>query len=82
MGAHKYNPTAIAAKNGELPPKPPKMSKRERERIMEAKCRELLYGPLIAEYLRYKSMIPGIDLSTPKGSKGRWPLQPAEEDTE
>lgn len=21
MGAHKYNPTAIAAKNGELPPK-------------------------------------------------------------
>ena len=32
MGQHKYNPTAIAAKNGELPPKPKKPSKRERER--------------------------------------------------
>lgn len=24
MGQHKYNPTAIKAKNGELPPKPKK----------------------------------------------------------
>ena len=31
MGQHKYNPIAIAAKNGELPPKPKKPSKRERE---------------------------------------------------
>ena len=31
MGEHKYNPTAIAAKNGELPPKPRKPSKKERE---------------------------------------------------
>lgn len=28
MGAAKYNPTAQAAKRGELPPKPRKMSKR------------------------------------------------------
>lgn len=34
MGQHKYNPTAIAAKNGELPPKPKKMSKRQREAIL------------------------------------------------
>ena len=34
MGQHKHNPTAIAAKNGELPPKPPKMTKREKERII------------------------------------------------
>lgn len=34
MGQHKYNKTAIAAKNGELPPKPKKMSKREKERIL------------------------------------------------
>lgn len=33
MGQHKHNPTAIAAKNGELPPKPEKMVKREFERI-------------------------------------------------
>lgn len=31
MGQHKYNPTAIAAKNGELQPKPKPPSKRERE---------------------------------------------------
>ena len=29
MGEHKHNPTAIAAKNGELPAKPKKISKRE-----------------------------------------------------
>lgn len=34
MGQHKYNPTAIAAKNGELPPKPKKMGKREAERML------------------------------------------------
>ena len=34
MGQHKYNPTAIAAKNGELPPKPKKMSKRQRDRML------------------------------------------------
>lgn len=31
MGQHKYNPTAIAAKEGKLPPKEKKMSKRERD---------------------------------------------------
>ena len=29
MGQHKYNPTAIAAKEGKLPSKPPKKSKRQ-----------------------------------------------------
>ena len=29
MGQHKHNPTAIAAAHGELPPKPPKKSKRQ-----------------------------------------------------
>lgn len=32
MGQHKRNPTAIAAKEGKLPPKPPKKSKRQMER--------------------------------------------------
>ena len=50
MGQHKYNLTAIAAKNGELPPKPEKLSKRERDRIMYAKCQEILYKPLIDAY--------------------------------
>ena len=35
MGQHKYNPTAIAAKNGELPPKQKKTSKREREALLQ-----------------------------------------------
>lgn len=42
MGQHKYNPTAIAAKNGELPPKPRKPSKRERELL--AKARKKLFA--------------------------------------
>lgn len=29
MGQHKYNPTAIAAKEGKLPPKEKKLSKHE-----------------------------------------------------
>ena len=34
MGEHKYNPTAIAAREGKLPPKKQKMSKREREHLI------------------------------------------------
>ena len=36
MGQHKFNQTAIAAKNGELPPKPKGPSKRAQERILMA----------------------------------------------
>ena len=42
MGAHKYNPTAIAAKNGELPPKKKsKLSKRQREALMLDKIKKM-----------------------------------------
>ena len=34
MSQHKTNPTAIAAKKGELPPKPQRMPKRELERLL------------------------------------------------
>ena len=50
MGQHKYNQTAIAAANGELPPKPKKMSKRESERLLYVKCAEILYKPLADVY--------------------------------
>ena len=40
MGEHKHNPTAIAAKNGELPPKPKKMSKREVDAMIMAMIQE------------------------------------------
>ena len=42
MGQHKYNPTAIAAKEGKIPPKPPKPSKAEKERaIYEAPAKAM-----------------------------------------
>ena len=50
MGQHKTNPIAIAAKEGKLPPKPKKLSKRERDRQLYAKCQEIIYGPLIEAY--------------------------------
>lgn len=50
MGQHKYNPNCQLAKEGKLPPKPKKMSKREVERLMYAKCQEILYKPLIDAY--------------------------------
>ena len=55
MGQHKYNPTAIAAKNGELPPKPKRMSKRESDRLFYAKCQEILYRPLVDTYFKIKA---------------------------
>ncbi len=51
MGQHKHNPTAISAKNGELPPKPKKMGKRECDRLLYAKCQEIVYGRL-GRYLK------------------------------
>lgn len=39
MSEHKHNPTAIAAKNGELPPKPKPIGKREAERLLMYKIR-------------------------------------------
>ena len=45
MGQHKYNQTAIDAKDGKLPPKPKKLSARETDRIINAKLREILYKP-------------------------------------
>lgn len=35
MGQHKCNPTAIAAANGELAPKPKKLGKRKSERLLK-----------------------------------------------
>lgn len=51
MGQHKTNPTAIKAKNGEyLPPKKKPMSKRESERLLRQKCRDIVYGSLHKAY--------------------------------
>lgn len=34
MGQHKYNPNCQLAREGKLPPKPKKLSKRQRDRML------------------------------------------------
>lgn len=40
MGQHKYNPNCQLAREGKLPPKPKKLSKRQQERLLMALIRE------------------------------------------
>ena len=47
MGQHKTNPTAIAAKEGKLPPKEKKLSKREIDRMLYKRCQDLVYGRFV-----------------------------------
>lgn len=44
MGQHKYNPVAIAAKEGKLPPKPKnkELSKREQEALLQNAVRKVI----------------------------------------
>ena len=51
MGQHKYNPTAIKAKNGEISPKPPRMSKRDQLIMIEAEIRKRMGIDRILEEL-------------------------------
>ena len=42
MGQHKHNPTAIAARNGELPPKEqPKLSKRQMDALIYKRIQDV-----------------------------------------
>ncbi len=52
MGEHKRNPIAIAAKRGELPPKKPKMSKAQRDRLLYAKCQAIAYQHLGVPFIK------------------------------
>jgi len=55
MGQHKTNPTAIAAARGELPPRPPKVSKKAIQRELHREIRRIIYGPLTnAAFKAYK----------------------------
>lgn len=56
MGQHKTNPTAIAAKRGEIPPKPKSLSKRESERLLMREIERRCIPPYlrqVANYARY-----------------------------
>lgn len=41
MGQHKTNPVALAAARGELPPRPPKRSKHEVDRMILAEIERM-----------------------------------------
>ena len=52
MGEHKYNPTAIATKNGELPPKErPKLSKRQADALMRKRIEDVTGITELRKYL-------------------------------
>ena len=44
MGQHKTNPIAIAAKNGEIPPRAPRMSKADTDRLLYLHVKSVLAG--------------------------------------
>jgi len=52
MGQHKHNPNCQLAREGKLPPKPNCMSKRESERLLYAKCQEIIYRHLCKAYVK------------------------------
>lgn len=45
MGQHKTNPTAMAAKRGEIQPKPKPMSKRKAERLLMQEAERKMIPP-------------------------------------
>ena len=55
MGQHKSNPTAIAVREGKIQPKPKPIGKREMERMLHAKCQEILLRPLAEAYEKMKT---------------------------
>lgn len=52
MGAHKYNPTAIAAKRGELPPKKKPMGTAEARELVYTWIREHTLLPIMGREIR------------------------------
>lgn len=50
MGQHKYNPIAIAFRNGEIPKKKKHLSKREAEKIMSVHHREDAHNHMTGAY--------------------------------
>ena len=52
MGQHKHNPTAIAARNGELPPKEqPRLSKRQMDALIYKRIQDATGVTEIRKYL-------------------------------
>lgn len=64
MGQHKTNPVALAAARGELPPRPPKISKREMDRILYAKVNQLMWETLMKASAKCESKDVSVSSST------------------
>ena len=47
MGQHKHNPNCQLAKEGKLPPKPTRMSKRAQERELYAMCQAAIMEKML-----------------------------------
>lgn len=54
MGEHKHNKTALAAKNGELPPKKKPISKKETENLLQMYIRDKLGIDNLYNYMDVK----------------------------
>ena len=44
MGQHKHNETAKLAKEGKIPPNPPRMGKRERDRMLQMAITKAMFA--------------------------------------
>ncbi len=55
MGQHKTNSIAIKAANGEISPKPPKMSKAECDRLLYSICNKVISFPF-TEFVEEKEI--------------------------
>lgn len=64
MGQHKTNPVALAAARGELPPRPPKISKREMDRILYAKVHQLMWEALMKASAKCEAQDVPVSSST------------------
>ena len=70
MGQHKYNPNCQLAKEGKLPPKPQKMSKRQQERELYAMCQAAIMGRMLGASVGYRTketvVVDGVECKAPR----------------
>lgn len=71
MGQHKFNPIAIAAKNGEIPPKKPNQTKREREAELNKIIWQVLFEKGLAEPFMLAKTIGDIPYNRIESARGR-----------
>ena len=71
VGQHKFNPVAIAAKNGELPPKKPNQTKREREAELNKIIWQVLFEKGLAEPFMMAKAIGDIPHNRIESARGR-----------